>query len=358
MTQRPELIPNPTDEEEIWNAMEQIRQQHLTQSQSKHQRNSTLFLKEVCTETTETEIIKPYPNSKITYRPKIECLDCNDEGFTIETRYFLFLLSNSGQDSVDVNIELKTVCRICQSGEKQLLQWQKDTSCHQCCFGVSLEDNKSFCKNCTEGQRLQVGLDTLVSNRKQAVLNKLVKDAGIHNQTFENFQTQPGLKLTEEEAQELEQAKRKVMEAATNYRSIYLMGNCGTGKSHLSAAYLNEAFSQGRTGLFISIVDLLNALYKSIRSNEGEPDWTTILNRFMEADILVIDDLGQEKVTEKSNEVLFILLNQRIRKNRTTVISSNWQPVELTSLGYKKAIASRLRGLKLISWNVKDWRLK
>lgn len=296
-------------------------------------------------------------------KPAPACPVCDDAGFIQPDRNFAIQLPGNPPGLAYVEFPYRVACCHCREGLEQIFQWQQDTGCRHCCYGVPLEREGffHFCLRCRAGLGLQDELDRLVANRTQAVLDKLVADAGVpmllRSQTFENFQT-IGPNIDPADAFQVAQAKRLVMAAAIASRSIYLGGECGIGKTHLSAAYLNYAYAHGRTGMFVSILVVLNTLYQSLDRAEGQPNWATILDRFVNADILVLDDVGQEKVTEKSNEVLFQLLNARIVAGKATVVSSNYSPKELKARGYSAAIVSRLGGFEQIFWDVEDWRLK
>lgn len=304
------------------------------------------------------------------------CKVCEDQGYTVARFPRVVHLDDAPVSGEFILVELgnKVVCE-CRKGLEQIFRWQAQTGCRECCFGTVLRPGvKTFCTYCEEGRRLQAFLDAQVAAHRQAQLNKLVAEAGmpplLRGQTFESFQTAPGGKVSREEAGELEVARQKVWNAAREFRSLFLSGESGIGKSHLSAAYLNYAFEHGRTGLLVSVIDLLDSLYSTLdsaASSSGSGDagnWSTVLKRFIEADVLILDDLGQEKVSEKTNEVIFQLLNKRINLGKPTVVSSNHlltelkKPVREGGKGYSTGVVSRLSGFEQVFWDVKDWRSK
>lgn len=84
-------------------------------------------------------------------------------------------------------------------------------------------------------------------------------------------------------------------------------------------------------GLFINVVDLL-AKIKEDFTLEAE-----YIRRISEAEWLVLDDLGTEKVTEWSNGILYSILNKRTK----TIITTNLSPQDIMGT-YGKRVYSRV----------------
>jgi DNA replication protein DnaC len=268
-------------------------------------------------------------------------------------------------------IEFRTerACTNCTKGRIRLAEWQKENNC-ACAFGWTKEyvvektpggrmvetTVVANCAKCGTGRRLSQVLEAKIFTRKQDRLNKLMANSGLSEEilsmSFDNFMTD------EDKNPDMAKAKRAVKNAAEVGNSIMLMGNPGRGKTHLAASYLNHWMQErGKTGLFVSLVDLMASLRRTIRATEG-PDWDTLLDRYIQADLLVLDDLGQEKASEKVIEVVFHLLNSRINQRKPTVITTNYSLKLLASdCGYPPSICSRLASFDRITWDAPDYRL-
>lgn len=114
--------------------------------------------------------------------------------------------------------------------------------------------------------------------------------------------------------------------------NIVLIGDTGVGKSHLAYSAI-KALSEHtkKMGLFINIVDLLAKIKEDFRL-EAE-----YIRRISEAEWLVLDDLGTEKVTEWSNGILYSVLNKRTK----TIITTNLSPEDIMGT-YGKRVYSRI----------------
>lgn len=114
--------------------------------------------------------------------------------------------------------------------------------------------------------------------------------------------------------------------------NIVLIGDTGVGKSHLAYSALKALSDHTKKmGLFINVVDLL-AKIKEDFSLEAE-----YIRRISEAEWLVLDDLGTEKVTEWSNGILYSILNKRTK----TIITTNLSPRDIAGT-YGKRVYSRI----------------
>ena len=96
------------------------------------------------------------------------------------------------------------------------------------------------------------------------------------------------------------------------------------GKTHLAVAILKQVIlTRGARGIFYDTRDLL----KLIRSTYNDANKTTeldVLRPVMEADLLVLDDLGAEKTSEWVEETLNLIVNTRYNERRATIFTSNY----------------------------------
>lgn len=115
---------------------------------------------------------------------------------------------------------------------------------------------------------------------------------------------------------------------------LVLVGESGTGKTHLAAAVANARFEAGDAVLFTVVPDLLDHLRASYnwRRRQGDDDdddsigYDALLRRCRDADLLVLDDLGAESATDWAREKLFQIVNHRVVARLPTVITTNQRP--------------------------------
>lgn len=112
---------------------------------------------------------------------------------------------------------------------------------------------------------------------------------------------------------------------------IYIYGNSGTGKTHLTACICNELINQYRQCLFTNFFEI-SKLIRSTYNRNTEAEG--IIKRICEIDFLFIDDLGTEILRKNGEdnwlqEQVFDIINKRYNNEKPTIFSSNYSLNEL-----------------------------
>lgn len=107
-------------------------------------------------------------------------------------------------------------------------------------------------------------------------------------------------------------------------KGLYLHGNFGCGKTYLISALFNELKKKNIDTEIVYYPELLSSL------KEDFDNYGNRVSYLKEVDILLIDDIGAEKVTEWSrDEVLGTILQSRMNNYKTTFFTSNLNIEEL-----------------------------
>lgn len=124
-------------------------------------------------------------------------------------------------------------------------------------------------------------------------------------------------------------------------KGLYFYSNSkGSGKTLLSIAIINELIIKYKTKpMYISVVNMLNEMKHSFSNNDSKGDFYSLMETFKQAQVLVMDDLGVEKTTDWSEEVLTQILDERMSYKRPTIITSNMH----TQLLREKYPAGRIK---------------
>ena len=129
-------------------------------------------------------------------------------------------------------------------------------------------------------------------------------------------------------------------------KSLYLHGSKGVGKTHLLAGILAEGLLSPDHPLdvkFVVSVDLL-AEIKDTFSPGAKQTEEQVFEKYVQAKILYLDDLGVEKSSDWVLQALYRIINHRYNWMLPTVISSNLSIEELVAK-FDDRIASRSAGM-------------
>ena len=102
------------------------------------------------------------------------------------------------------------------------------------------------------------------------------------------------------------------------FKSLVLIGNAGTGKTHLACAIIREAGGKYRTAPDI-VEEMRRA--KSFTANDTEAD---IIKYYGHAPLLVIDEIGRGIASTDEKYMLYQILNARYNTRKPTVLISNF----------------------------------
>jgi DNA replication protein DnaC len=116
-------------------------------------------------------------------------------------------------------------------------------------------------------------------------------------------------------------AVRFVEEFPSVDKGLLFIGENGVGKTHLAVATLKTVMRAKRVqGYFYETGELLKLVRDTYASDTNEMD---VLRPVLEAELLVLDDLGVEKTSEWVQETLGHVVNIRYSERRPTVITTN-----------------------------------
>lgn len=112
---------------------------------------------------------------------------------------------------------------------------------------------------------------------------------------------------------------------------LFLFGESQTHKTTIAAAWLAAEIRKGKTGRFVDVVDLMTDITATY-SDTNADSRTSIVARYADTPMLVLDDLGQEKASKHAGEVLRQILDNRRREWRPghwLIVTSNRTPEAL-----------------------------
>lgn len=143
--------------------------------------------------------------------------------------------------------------------------------------------------------------------------------------------------------------------------SMILYGPTGLGKTHLSTAVARRVIERGFDVYYTTAIDMFSD-FERARFCRGEErqDAGSEISRYIDCDLLILDDLGTEMVNQFSTSCLYSVLNNRINLARPTIINTNLTAKEIKEK-YAERITSRIFGefqiLRFIGTDVRRQKL-
>lgn len=170
---------------------------------------------------------------------------------------------------------------------------------------------------------------------KQAVIDVVYSQSNIKNiLSRENFNFFSYKYYSEKEINpttglsSLETAKRAVSECKNfieqfdqKPKNLFFYGNTGVGKTFLSNCVAKELLERGYSVIYFTAFQLFDILSKGVF--ERDADAIAAHQNIFDCDLLIIDDLGTEFANSFTTSQLFLCVNERLLRQKSTIISTN-----------------------------------
>jgi len=125
------------------------------------------------------------------------------------------------------------------------------------------------------------------------------------------------------------------------FKHWLLIGNCGTGKTMLAAAIIGEMAKNGKHPHYITATRMVRRIRDSWKlrgTSEQE-----VLDEFIKAQVLVIDELGAGRCTEDDRVIVSEIVCDRYSSNSPTILISNLTADDIKSHVLDERAIDRIR---------------
>ena len=148
-------------------------------------------------------------------------------------------------------------------------------------------------------------------------------------------------------------AREFIADFDNSFQNLFFYGDTGVGKTFLSHCIAHDLLDSAHCVLYFSAFELFDFLASSAFSRSSDaPDDEPIFD----CDLLIIDDLGTELTNSFVSSQLFLCINERIMRKKSTIISTNLKLEEFSATYSERTfsrIASNYQMTKLVGKDIR-----
>lgn len=211
--------------------------------------------------------------------------------------------------------------------------------CSQCCdTGYIEKDNSTYVCECFKKLMSDIECEALNSESPLSLCTFDSFDLNYYDKRPDSSGTAPFNRMSN--------ILKYCLSYADNFtpssKSILMRGATGLGKTHLSLAIANEVIRKGMSVVYVSTPDILAKIEREHFSYHYQDEENTMAS-LLKCDLLILDDLGTEFVSQFSIAAVYNIFNTRILNGKPVIMNTNLTLNELLTT-YSQRFVSRLMG--------------
>ena len=173
--------------------------------------------------------------------------------------------------------------------------------------------------------------------KKRKHFEQMIRQFYIQNYSSKRIQDYQfkNLIITENNKKEIEIAKDFTEKCINKNQKngLIITGKSGTGKTHLATAILNKLTEKDMLvlmGRLILLLDVIKDTFKDFSSKEKD-----IIELYSKVDMLIIDDLGTERISSWALEKLYTIIENRNENKLPIIVTTRFDKESLLDRFYQ-----------------------
>lgn len=230
-----------------------------------------------------------------------------------------------------------------------------------------IKNNMLYCKNCNDEKIVVVNENEFYvcsscsctskeyelqeEQRKKEQRFRYIESLKMDSLLYDNLKNLKFKDIDTKRPESFLQALKLATEFCKNYKTniqngvgLYLYGDTGLGKTMLAACIANFCLNRLMPTLFTSLYEIKRTLL-SIINGYSKLDQDAYIEKLSNIDLLIIDDIGTELKSKNNdfiNDIVFQILDKRVKSAKSTIFTSNYGLNELVNKGLEKKNAERI----------------
>lgn len=179
----------------------------------------------------------------------------------------------------------------------------------------------------------------------------------LKNENFDTFsydyysktEINPTTNLTSLETMQnaVKECRKFIREFDSEFYNLFFYGDTGVGKTFLSNCVAKELLDTGHSVIYFTAFQLFDIFEQNTFQKAAEENIIAAHQNIFDCDLLIIDDLGTEMPNSFTVSQLFLCLNERILRRKSTIISTNLPLSKMAEI-YSERTFSRISSYYVI----------
>ena len=261
-------------------------------------------------------------------------------------------------DSVSMN-ELKEQLATLRAKKKQLLQdagisedyLEPVFTCKDCQDTGYIDNKKCHCF-----QQEMIRLVYSQSNIQEILRRENFSTFSYEYYSDKDINPTTGLSSLDTAKRAVDECRRFIDDFDNKPKNLFFYGDTGVGKTFLSNCVAKELLEKGNSVIYFTAFQLFDILSKGVF--ERDADAIAAHQNIFDCDLLIIDDLGTEFANSFTTSQLFLCVNERILRQKSTIISTNLNMNQLVDLYSERTLSRISSNYSIIKLFGDDIRIK